>query len=574
MKLKYILGFALSAVLFAGCSDDKTIGTYGNLSDEDTYVILPADGGDATVTINAKENWAFDEIFSQTATVDGAKVTTYHALPTWLTASVLSGSEQTQVTFHADATNGGREAELRLTIDGRKQFITVRQGSMEASPSTCQEVKDGPDGKTYRVTGTCTAIANTTYGNWYLDDGTAQIYIYGTLDANGGTKNFTSLGIEVGDVITVEGPKTTYNGTVELVDVTVVKIVKSLIKVVTPDVTLPKEGGEFSVKVAFKGNGANLSIPAEAQSWLKLAKSEFIAGVKTIYDTAAPADTTVFHFTVDANEADSRQAVIDFSSSNASASSTVSYTVKQAANVLPHGKNPDDPYTVAEAIAKAQEIGSTSDGEIYYAKGIISSIKSVDTGSYGNAEFNISDDGTDEHAITVYRSYFLNNEKFTAAYQIGVGDEVVITGKLVNYKGTTPEFSGNVYVYSIEKATNDPGSRNNPFTIAQAIAFIDGGGTGEVYVQGIVSDALSGFDANYGNGTFWISDDGTKYGDPTKDFEAYRVYWLGNQKWVEGNPQIAVGDKVVLCGELTKYKTTYETNQNKAYVYSVNGKTN
>ena len=44
-------------------------------------------------------------------------------------------------------------------------------------------------------------------------------------------KNFLSLGIEVGDIVTVEGPKTTYNGTVELVNVTVINIEKSLIKV-------------------------------------------------------------------------------------------------------------------------------------------------------------------------------------------------------------------------------------------------------------------------------------------------------------------------------------------------------
>ena len=65
--------------------------------------------------------------------------------------------------------------------------------------------------------------------------------------------------------------------------------------------------------------------------------------------------------------------------------------------------------------------------------------------------------------------------------------------------------------------------------------------------------------------------------DLTKDFEAYSVYWLGNKSWVEGNGQVAVGDKVVLCGKLTKYtkndKSTYETSSKKAYVYSINGKT-
>ena len=91
----------------------------------------------------------------------------------------------------------------------------------------------------------------------------------------------------------------------------------------------------------------------------------------------------------------------------------------------------------------------------------------------------------------------------------------------------------------------------------------------DVFVQGIVSKFANNgqFGAQYGNGTFWISDDGTFYDDLTKDFEAYRVLWLGNKKWAEGDEQLQVGDHVVLHGQLTKYGSTYETNQNKAYVY-------
>ena len=62
------------------------------------------------------------------------------------------------------------------------------------------------------------------YGNWYLTDETGTIYIYGTLDAKGNEKNFLSLGIEVGDIVTVEGPKTLYGTTDELVNVTVVSL--------------------------------------------------------------------------------------------------------------------------------------------------------------------------------------------------------------------------------------------------------------------------------------------------------------------------------------------------------------
>ena len=49
--------------------------------------------------------------------------------------------------------------------------------------------------------------------------------------------------------------------------------------------------------------------------------------------------------------------------------------------------------------------------------------------------------------------------------------------------------------------------------------------------------------------------------------------YLGNQKWVDGDDQIAVGDKVVIYGPLTKYKTTYETQgKGAAYIFSLNGK--
>ena len=224
-----------------------------------------------------------------------------------------------------------------------------------------------------------------------------------------------------------------------------------------------------------------------------------------------------------------------------------------------------------------QAIGSTTDGVIYYAKGKISSISSIDTGNFGNATFNISDNGTDENALTCFRSKYLNNEKFTSEEQIGVGDEVVICGKLVDYKGETPEFSGNVYIYKLKKYVPGAGdgSLNNPFSAEEAIAYVDAGGTDAVYVKGVVSELVKGgFGASYGNGSFFISDNGTKYGDPLKDFEAYQVNYLDNRLWTEVDPQIAVGDVVIIYGPLTTYNTTRETKgKGAAYIYSLNGKT-
>ena len=471
MKLRYILGLALSALLLAGCSDDdQRLGTYGDITLSQSYLSIPAQGGDVTVTVSATEEWSFDKLFSVDVVTgkdeSGKNITQkkYFALPvklsadktdgeySWLTASQLEGpAGQAVITFHADAASGGREAALSITMGDKQQNLIVRQGSLEASPSTCADVIAGPEGKTYQVTGTVVAIANTTYGNWYLDDGTGQVYIYGTLDANGGTKNFTSLGIEVGDVVTVKGPKTVYGTTVELVDVTVVKIVKSLLKVLTAPVTLPKEGGDIEVAVAYKGSGAYCSIGEEAKGWIKYTDSEYRPGVKTLFESS-PADTVIFRFSVEPNLGGLRAGELTFQSGNGASMSTVTYKVSQEANVLPHGQEATDPYTVAEAIARCQEIGSATDGVIYFAKGKISSVKEVST-TYGNATFSISDDGAEQNELVCYRSYYLENVKFTATDQIKVGDEVVVTGKLVNYNGATPEFSGSVYIYSLNGKT-------------------------------------------------------------------------------------------------------------------------
>ena len=186
--------------------------------------------------------------------------------------------------------------------------------------------------------------------------------------------------------------------------------------------------------------------------------------------------------------------------------------------------------------------------------------------------------GKAEEELQVFRGFSFGGEKFTSQNDIQVGDVVLIKGNLKLYNGAAEIDANNQIVVLNGQTTmegiNDKGSYRKPFNISEAISYIDGGGKGQVFVAGKVSKLVdNGFSPSFGNGTFWISDDGKFNDDPLKDFEAYRVLWLGNQKWTEADDQVKVGDTVILFGELTKYKTTYETNQNKAYVFSINGKT-
>jgi exonuclease VII large subunit len=219
-----------------------------------------------------------------------------------------------------------------------------------------------------------------------------------------------------------------------------------------------------------------------------------------------------------------------------------------------------------------------------YVKGIICKApESVNT-KYGSCTYFISADGkTTSDQLQVYSGLFLQKEQFTSKDQLKVGDEVIVVGDLKMYNGA-PEIDKNNWIVSLNGKTSvggeEPaGTAKNPFTVAQAFAYIDGGGADNVYVKGKVSKVVYTFDASHKTGTFWISEDGTFNNDLTKDFEAYSVYWLGNKEWADGMGQVAVGDEVVLCGKITKYTDknkgtiTYETSSKKAYVYSINGKT-
>ena len=536
---------AVVAAVFTGCSDDNDPTYLNEIQVSQSYVSLSTAGGTTTIDVKASGSW----------TVSGA--------PEWLTVSPASGTGSGVISFSA-GEGVGRTAEVLISCEGKTQRVNIIQGIAQVETATCAQVIAGPDSKNYRVTGVCTRIANTNYGNWYLNDGTGEIYIYGTVNS-GGSYAWASFDIGVGDVVTVEGPKTTYNGTVELVDATFITRKKSLVKIEEgAENAFDSNGGDFTVKLTLSGDGPLVEISEEGKSWL---------GVTSIVKGEEGTTDVTIHVAPN-NDEKARTATVAFTSSSGSSSSTVSASVSQ----MGLSGTLTNPFSVADAIAYCKTLDGTSAND-FYVKGKISQIvNNGQFGSYGNATFWISDDGNFNDDLDLdfeaYRVIWLGNKKWEEGNaQIAVGDEVLICGKLTTYKGTAETAQNAAYIYSINGVTDDANGIGNlaaPFNIAGAKAAIDGGVTNNVYVQGVVSSIANNgqFGSQYGNGTFWISDDGT-----SDEFEAYRVLWLGNKKWVDGDDPIAVGDKVILHGQLTKYGSTYETASGKAYVYSVNGKT-
>ena len=67
------------------------------------------------------------------------------------------------------------------------------------------------DDTIYTLKGTITSVTETSYGNFYLNDGTGEVLIYGLCSPEGATKYWAASGAKVGDDIVVKTVRTSYS---------------------------------------------------------------------------------------------------------------------------------------------------------------------------------------------------------------------------------------------------------------------------------------------------------------------------------------------------------------------------
>ena len=251
----------------------------------------------------------------------------------------------------------------------------------------------------------------------------------------------------------------------------------------------------------------------------------------------------------------------------------------------------DDPFNIAAAIKKCQEIGQTESAEKYYVKGIAAADAAPD-GTYGNATIDMIDKEGSTDIFKAFQVLGTDGKKMPKTYTIAKGSEVVVYGPIYNYKGNTPETAGKgaAYIVTVNGqpteteggGSSDPGEAKgsgtltDPYNIAAIIKFTqelaaDEESTEDVYFKGKISQVKNKYVADdYGNATFYISEDGTT----NNEFYCFRTLYLGNTKFAGGTKNIKVGDEVIVCGKVVNYKgNTPETASNKSYLYSLNGKT-
>lgn len=113
-----------------------------------------------------------------------------------------------------------------------------------------------------------------------------------------------------------------------------------------------------------------------------------------------------------------------------------------------HAGTENDPYNVLDVLKLIETLETNAISSEINAKGIIKSITEVST-AYKNATYTIGDETTSE-TVTIYRGKYINGADFTSTDQIKIGDEVVIKGKVTNYKGSK-QFSAGSRIVSLKR---------------------------------------------------------------------------------------------------------------------------
>lgn len=516
--LKFLFAFTIGAIMAISCSEDaEPLGT--KISADASILLFDGQGASSqTVSVVSDGDWIA-------------------VAPEWVTVTPNfgTGNQAVQISVADNLDTDGtlaaeRKAAVTFTVTGGSYAVAISQsGDPDKKPAEIAKITvaqfnaaEETDAVFYELTGAIASIANTYYGNFYLEDETGSVYVYGLYDEKGGSYgSFEKYGLNQGDIITIRGYRGSYNGLIEVMGGYYVSHVASLVSATPAEVSMPIEGGEFEVALAYKGETFEININPEARGWLNMG-------------TIRPdGDTTRIQFSVPANNGSPREATISFTSSKGSTVSTVETKVKQEGSIADA--------TVAEFLAQP-----VSGVALYRLTG---KVKSIASDVYGN--FYLEDATGEVYVYGLTATQVASNDKSFASLGIKVGDIVTLVGTRAEYKGTA-QVGGPAYHISH--------TSYKEATVAEVLA----ASTGDNYykVTGTVKNIKS-----------------TVYGNFDIEDETGSIYVYGLTKApVEKNDKsfeslgLKEGDKVTLVGKRAEYNGSAQIGS-AYYLYHEEGTT-
>ncbi len=200
--------------------------------------------------------------------------------------------------------------------------------------------------------------------------------------------------------------------------------------------------------------------------------------------------------------------------------------------------------------------------KIVFEKGDATYDQGTENPLYENAAKVTTADGTEVAGATV--TYASSDDIHAVVDEKGA---VLVDATVPGTYTITASFAGDdtyasakaSYTITVNKVLQltGEGTLDKPYTVADVIAIVNDGAQTKnpVYVKGVVSKVVSTANniEQYKNCDYFIVDEEGS----SASVEAFRGKYLGNTDFTSLD-QIAAGDKVILCGVMTKYKDIVE----------------
>lgn len=297
-----------------------------------------------------------------------------------------------------------------------------------------------------------------------------------------------------------------------------------------PSISITDADGAEVTAVNFSAEGGDATITITATRGWSISKQATWLGVtpSTYTNDTMEEKSVDVKITVGPNDDGPRTETIKVVMDKIEKNITVAQADNEGNTLGPKGAGTlEEPYNVARAMEII--LADTYTEDMVYTSGIISQLGEDGREKYGNYTFYISDDGTTAGQLLAYRCKYLNGKNFTISDNLEVGDEVIICGQLVNFKGNTPEIQSCYIVSHNGEMPDAPALKEGVYASDAAFVCNIDNGSKCVYSLGdtnVGGNDVSGFKLGTGSkaGVFTSQAIGVS-GDKYLNF--YAVAWNG-----------------------------------------------
>ena len=190
------------------------------------------------------------------------------------------------------------------------------------------------------------------------------------------------------------------------------------------------------------------------------------------------------------------------------------------------------------------------------------------TGSTGSFDFTITNPVDDATITATSTNAWITNVTVsgnTVNFQVAQNDGLARSGEItLAYARNGTTFATATVTINQDSNPVQPGSADNPYTVAQAVSATPSSGTsGLIYVKGIVSEIIEIEVMQYHNARYHISDDGSTSSTQLLAFYGRNI----NNTDFLSEDELLVGDSVVICGQLQMYNHEAELGAGNYIVY-------